>query len=165
MFEGGRFLHLRCQLLDFLQEPAISPPSTLVPRRARTACAHDGVCTSCHSLLRSQLHIVIVVQKTLSHITTALKRFNGVSNVLTCSLNSKMARSTVLAPDVLDDRDPVHRAGAYNVRVGFAFWDEEHLVARVQSVALRQSEHETASLEVAQTLSDDSDARGMANVM
>merc|ERR1712243_289439 len=94
-----------------------------------------------------------------------LLRFNGVSNVLTYALNSQMARSTVLPPDVLDDRGPrdnefVHWAGASNVRVGFDFWEhEEHFVARVQRVALRRSEHETASLEVVR---DDSDARATA---
>ena len=55
--------------------------------------------------------------------------------------HSKMARSTVLASDVLDDRGPtdnefVHWAGESNVRVGFDLWEhEEHLVAGVQRVA------------------------------
>ena len=127
--------------------------------------AHTMVCLYVVSfvvtVLPFQLHSTIVLQKTLSHISIVLLRFNGVSNVLTYALNSQMARSTVLAPDVLDDRGPrdnefVHWAGASNVRVGFDFWEhEEHLVARVQRVALRRSEHETASLEVVR---DDSDA-------
>ena len=127
--------------------------------------AHAMVCLYVASYGVSLLPYLLVnvtpLQQPFRHISLVLMRFNGVANVLTYALNSKMARASVLAPDVLGDRhttdnDFVCWAGVSNVRVGFDLWEhEQHLVPRVQSIASRRSEQETSSLEAVRTVAED----------
>ena len=102
--------------------------------------------------------------QTLGDICDALQRFNGLGNVLAYALNSMLARGTVLAPEVSGDcvsadNEFEQWAGVQNVRVAFNVWEhEEHMVARVQRIALHRSESEIASLEQARAGSGDSEA-------
>ena len=148
--------------------PGVSFQSAVVPEAAGTAGPYDGVCVYVASFLITLfpyvLHHTMDLPQTLGNIFDALQRFNGLGNVLAHALNSMLARGTVLAPEVSGDcvsadNEFEQWAGVQNVRVAFNEWEhEEHMVARVQRIALQRSESEIASLEQARAGSIDSEA-------
>ena len=116
------------------------------------------------TLLPSELTVVIPDQQQFFNVSVVLLRFNGLGNVLAYSLNSYLARSTVVARDMLRERDSGERdfvewACECNVRVVFDIWNhEQQLVPGVQHLSMRRSEEEIRSLEAARGTQGDSDA-------
>ena len=107
---------------------------------------------------------VIPYQRKFYDVSVLLLQFNGLVNVLAYALNPYLARSTVVARDVLRERDSGERdfvewAGGCNVRVVFDIWNhEQQLVPGVQRLSLRRSEEEIRRLEAARETEDESDA-------